>query len=125
MIGGYTMTVSNVHSLRPVRRVANLRVCTLGLAIGLLAVAGVASAAQPASATHQETAAQSALSVSHVDFRRGEDGAGRLILRFDGAGAAPDLRNLGSSVVVDIGKTHLLGAEYSGQLRINGLPDRQ
>ncbi len=102
------MTVSNVHSLRPMRRVANLRVCTLGLAIGLMAAAGVASAAQPASAAQASAAQpQSALSVSQVDFRRGEDGAGRLILRFDGNGAAPDLRNQGSSVVVDIGKAHL------------------
>lgn len=102
------MTVSNVHSLRPVRRVANLRVCTLGLAIGLLAVAGVANAAQSTPVAQASTAqSQSALAVSHVDFRRGEDGAGRLVLRFDGNGAAPDLRNLGSSVVVDIGKAHL------------------
>lgn len=102
------MTVSNVHSLRPTRRLANLRVCTLGLAIGLMAAAGMANAAQSASTTQAGTVQpQSGLAVTQVDFRRGDDGAGRLVLRFDGNGAAPDLRNLGSSVVVDIGKAHL------------------
>lgn len=102
------MTVSNVHSLRPIRRVANLRVCTLGLAIGLMAAAGIANAAQSVPAAQPGTVqSQSGLAVTQVDFRRGDDGAGRLVLRFDGNGAAPDLRNLGSSVVVDIGKAHL------------------
>ena len=102
------MTVSNVHSLRPTRRLANLRVCTLGLAIGLMATAGIANAAQSAPITQAGAVqSQSGLAVTHVDFRRGDDGAGRLVLRFDGNGAAPDLRNLGSSVVVDIGKAHL------------------
>ncbi|HRF84414.1 MAG TPA: type IV pilus secretin PilQ family protein, partial [Pseudoxanthomonas sp.] len=40
--------------------------------------------------------------VSQIDFKRGDGGAGRLILRFDGEGAAPDLRNRDGSVVVDV-----------------------
>jgi type IV pilus assembly protein PilQ len=45
--------------------------------------------------------------VSNIDFRRGEDGAGRLILRFDGQGAMPDLRNQGGNVIVDVGNAKL------------------
>ncbi|HSX64959.1 MAG TPA: type IV pilus secretin PilQ family protein, partial [Pseudoxanthomonas sp.] len=48
-----------------------------------------------------------AVSVSNIDFRRGEDGAGRLILRFDGEGASPDLRNQGDNVIVDVGNAEL------------------
>jgi type IV pilus assembly protein PilQ len=42
------------------------------------------------------------IQVANIDFRRGENGAGRVILRFDGAGAAADMRNEGSQVVVDV-----------------------
>src|SRR5690606_12501500 len=38
---------------------------------------------------------------------RSDDGAGRLVVKFDRAGAAPDLRNLGSSVVVDVGNAEI------------------
>lgn len=108
MIRGYTMTASNVHRLRPARHLAMLRVCSLGLAIGLLAAASAASAGSPAAQTASPgTAAPAAparaVSVSNIDFRRGEDGAGRLIVKFDGQGATPDLRNQGDSVVVDVG----------------------
>src|SRR5690606_32433017 len=47
------------------------------------------------------------VSVSAVDFKRGDGGAGKLILRFDGDGANPDLRTQGSSVIVNIGNASL------------------
>ncbi|MEL1266034.1 type IV pilus secretin PilQ family protein [Pseudoxanthomonas putridarboris] len=104
------MTASNAHRLRPARHLAMLRVCYLGLAIGLLAAASAASAgspaaqtASPATASPAAPAPARAVSVSNIDFRRGEDGAGRLTVKFDGQGAAPDLRNQGDSVVVDVG----------------------
>lgn len=110
MIGGYTMTASNAFRLRPSRRLATLRACSLGLAIGLLAAASAAGAA-PSDAQANAPAASAktaqAVSVSNIDFRRGEDGAGRLIVKFDGQGAAPDLRNQGDSVVVDVGNATL------------------
>lgn len=104
------MTATNANRLRPSRRLATLRVRSLGLAIGLLAAASAAGAATPAAqpgtpATTVQSA--SAVSVSNIDFRRGEDGSGRLIVRFDGQGAAPDLRNQGDSVVVDVGNATL------------------
>jgi type IV pilus assembly protein PilQ len=110
MIGGYTMTASNAYRLRPSRRLATLRVCSLGLAIGLLAAASAAGATSPgqqASATPVVATAAQGVSVSNIDFRRGEDGAGRLIVRFDGQGATPDLRNQGDTVVVDVGNATL------------------
>ncbi len=110
MIGGYTMTASNAYRLRPSRRLATLRVCSLGLAIGLLAAASAAGATSPgqqASATPVAATAAQGVSVSNIDFRRGEDGAGRLIVRFDGQGAMPDLRNQGDTVVVDVGNATL------------------
>ncbi|UOV04451.1 type IV pilus secretin PilQ family protein [Pseudoxanthomonas sp. F37] len=104
------MTASNAYRLRPSRRLATLRVCSLGWAIGLLAAASAAGATPPgqqASATPVAATAAQAVSVSNIDFRRGEDGAGRLIVRFDGQGATPDLRNQGDTVVVDVGNAAL------------------
>lgn len=43
------------------------------------------------------------LSVSKIDFKRGQDGAGRLILQFNDNGASPDLKTQGDSVLVDLG----------------------
>jgi type IV pilus assembly protein PilQ len=112
------MTASNAYSLRPSRRLALHRVCSLGLAIGLLAAASAASAGSPGSAPPGAQAvtpgaaataktAPAVVSVSNIDFRRGDDGAGRLILRFDGQGAMPDLRNQGANVIVDVGNASL------------------
>jgi len=104
------MTASNAYRLRPSRRLATLRACSLGLAIGLLAAAsaaGATPAGEQATAPVASAKQAQAVSVSNIDFRRGEDGAGRLILKFDGQGAAPDLRNQGDSVVVDVGNATL------------------
>ncbi len=43
-----------------------------------------------------------ALSVSNVDFRRGQDGAGRIVLKFSGDGAAADMHVEGSRVMIDV-----------------------
>jgi type IV pilus assembly protein PilQ len=47
------------------------------------------------------------LSVSNIDFRRGDNGAGRIIMRFDNPGAATDLRNDGKQVVVDVSNAQI------------------
>lgn len=119
MIRGYTMTASNAHSPLRFRRLATIRACSLGLAIGLLAAAGSATAATaiPSAATatvvgNADPGRQvaTALEISNIDFKRGDGGAGRLILRFNGKGALPDLRNQGSSVIVDVGNAALPAA---------------
>src|SRR5690606_12650174 len=44
---------------------------------------------------------------ANIDFKRGDGGAGKLILRFDGEGAMPDLRTQGSNVVIKVGNASL------------------
>ncbi|MCD9087996.1 type IV pilus secretin PilQ family protein [Stenotrophomonas sp. SY1] len=102
------MTFTKALSLRPIRRHALVRVCALGVA--LAAVCGSSFAAQPMAAGGSAAGTQqaaSAVAVTKIDFKRGDDGAGRLILQFDGQGASPDLRNQGNSVVVDVGNATL------------------
>ena len=42
------------------------------------------------------------IQVANIDFRRGENGSGRVVLRFNGSGATADMRNEGAKVVVDV-----------------------
>jgi type IV pilus assembly protein PilQ len=114
------MTATNAYRLRPSRRLATFRLCSLGLAIGLLAAASAAGAVSPtpqATSPAAVTQPASAVSVSNIDFRRGEDGAGRLVIKFDGQGASPDLRNQGDSVVVNVGNA-TLPASLQRQLNV-------
>lgn len=114
------MTVTNAKQTLPVRRPLHLGVLAAGLAAGLYAAgssalpvtvvaAGMGQAATGALADPAKRTPD-AVSVSAIDFKRGDGGSGKLILRFSGDGAAPDLRNMGSSVVVDIGNAQLPAA---------------
>ena len=108
--GDSTMTFSNAMRQRPSRRPKLIHLCALGVALmvanGTLQAA--APAASPASAaTTAPVTAPASLAVSKIDFKRGEDGAGRLILQFDGKGANPDLRTQGNNVVIDVGNVRL------------------
>ncbi|MCS3747249.1 type IV pilus assembly protein PilQ [Xanthomonas arboricola] len=101
------MTFSNAQRLRPVRRHAMLQACALGFALALASGSSFAAAALNQPAQDPAKAAPASLAVSKIDFKRGEDGAGRLILKFDGQGASPDLRTQGDSVLVDISNAKL------------------
>ena len=117
------MTVLTAKRSRPARRPLLIRASTIGLAVGLAAAFSAVHATSPASggtfvpaflaqvapATSADPAKQlpGAISVSNIDFKRGDGGAGRLILRFSGDGAAPDLRTQGSNVVIDVGNAQL------------------
>ena len=106
------MTASNAHSTQLSSRLDKARLCTLALALGLLAMTASASATLPTTSGTTPVAASAdqapaALEISNIDFKRGDGGAGRLTLRFNGKGAMPDLRNQGSSVVVDVGNAVL------------------
>lgn len=114
------MTVKNASRHTNARGTLNKRAIVIGLSAGLYAALGAVGAAEPAkSATAVSvpgTAAPTmdpakvspgAVQVSGIDFKRGEGGAGRLIVRFSGDGAIPDLRTQGSSVVVDIGNAQV------------------
>ncbi|MEO5630018.1 MAG: AMIN domain-containing protein, partial [Thermomonas sp.] len=114
------MTVTNAKSQRPVRRPLTLRACAMGVALGLFAASAGALPASTVGVTMGQSATGAmadpakrlpgAVTVSAIDFKRGDGGSGKLILRFSGEGAAPDLRNMGSSVVVDIGNAQLPAA---------------
>src|SRR4249919_3625549 len=117
------MTVFKAKSLRPARRpmfakAMPRRASVFGLAAGLLAAFGSVNAApDSAVAAMSQTApvlavdpgkqVPGAITVSNIDFKRGDGGAGRLILHFSGDGAMPDLRTQGSSVVVNVGNAQL------------------
>ena len=113
------MTVTNAKQQRPLRRPLSLGTCAIGLAVGLYAagasalpVTTLAAIGQSATGAMADPAkrAPDAVTVSAIDFKRGDGGSGKLVLRFSGSGAAPDLRNMGNSVVVDIGNAQLPAA---------------
>ncbi|KPL50573.1 fimbrial protein [Xanthomonas axonopodis] len=101
------MTFSNAQRLRPVRRHAIFQACALGVALALASGSAFAAAALTQPAQDPAKVAPASLAVSKIDFKRGEDGAGRLILQFDGQGASPDLRTQGDNVLVDISNARL------------------
>lgn len=65
-------------------------------------------------------AVQSGVAVSAINFQRTDKGAGRLVIQFDGAGAAPQLKEAGSELVLDLGKT-ALPAEFRKTMDVTGL----
>jgi len=116
------MTVTKVRNRQPTRPAISVHALAIGLFAGLLSASAAAGA--PGSHAHApamlamaqvvsvDPAKQvpAAVSVSAVDFKRGDGGAGKLILRFDGDGANPDLRTQGANVIVNIGNASLPAA---------------
>ncbi|WP_237049620.1 type IV pilus secretin PilQ [Solilutibacter oculi] len=81
-----------------------------GLIFGMCAV-NVHAAPQQATAGIQPVATtQPASAVTNIDFKRSEGGGGKLTVTFSGEGAAPDLRNQGGNVVVDLGRAAIPSA---------------
>ncbi|MBX9401843.1 type IV pilus secretin PilQ [Lysobacter sp. BMK333-48F3] len=97
-----------------------------GLVIGLLAGISAVQAAPQTAATapaavpapqvaptpSNDPAKQlpGTISVANIDFKRGDGGSGKLIVRFSGDGAMPDLRNQGAEVLVNVGNAQLPAA---------------
>lgn len=114
------MTVTNAKQMLPHRRPLPLGALSAGLAVALYAAGATALPASAVAVGMGQSATGAmadpakrlpdAVSVSAIDFKRGDGGAGKLILRFSGEGAAPDLRSTGSNVVVDIGNAQLPAA---------------
>ena len=114
------MTVTNAPRLQAKTRSVPLRASAFGLVVGLVAGFGTVHAA-PATPMLPIAVAQSAagaaidpakqapaaVTVSNVDFKRGEAGAGKLILQFSGDGAMPDLQTQGGNIVVNVGNASL------------------
>ncbi len=113
------MTVTKVRNRQPARRAIPVQALAIGLCAGLLSASAAAGAPDlrvhvPAALAMAQAAAvdpakqaPAAVSVSAVDFKRGDGGAGKLILRFDGEGANPDLRTQGSNIIVNIGNASI------------------
>jgi type IV pilus assembly protein PilQ len=101
--GGRTRVV--VDLMRPAgyttRSSGNLLVVTVDAGASVKTGTAMAQMADPTKR------APSAVNLANIDFRRGDNGAGRIILKFDGAGAAPDMRNDGKQLVVDVANAQL------------------
>ncbi len=113
------MTFTNAQRRSSTQRALPLRAGACGLLVGLLAALGPVSAA-PAPGVSVASFAQASavavdpakqvpadVAVAGIDFKRGDGGAGKLVLRFDGEGAAPDLRTEGGTVIVNVGNASL------------------
>lgn len=115
------MTVFNANSPRPAGRATPMRSAGLGVAVGAIAAFSAVHAQEPApvvapfvvgqatpvSGTDPAKRLPGAIEVSKIDFKRGDGGAGRLVLSFSGEGAAPDLRSNGSTVTINVGNAEL------------------
>ncbi|MGH8029283.1 MAG: type IV pilus secretin PilQ [Arenimonas sp.] len=102
--GGRTRVV--VDLFRPAgyttRSAGNTLVLTVdGGSSASSAAAAMASPADPSKRT------ASTVQVSNIDFRRGDNGAGRVIMRFNSDQASADMRNEGSQVVIDVSNATL------------------
>ncbi len=104
------MIVNKAHTPRLSRRMHVLPALAAALVVAVGGTAGTPTAiAQGVTASVQDPGKQlpGAAHVTSVDFKRGAGGSGKLVLRFDGSGAAPDMRNLGNQVIVDLSNVSL------------------
>ena len=86
------------------------RAALLGLVLACMATGAIAQSAPAMAPTQVVTGNRTgALAVENIDFKRGTDGSGKLTLHFSGDGAAPDLRNDGGSVVIDLANAQVPG----------------
>jgi type IV pilus assembly protein PilQ len=110
---GRTRVVLNVDTLVPyeTRVQGNSIIVTLGDAGSRAASAGAAPSTAMAAATSKPAAAPAgARSVNNVDFRRGADGSGRIIVELTDAKVPADLRQEGGRIVVNFANTALPAA---------------
>lgn len=103
------MIVLNAHSQQQGRRTMPIRAAMFGLTVGLLSALSAVNAATPAPAPAVQAGQQAPAvsAITDIDFKRGDGGSGKLILRFDRDGAMPDMRSTDAGVIVDIGNAKL------------------
>lgn len=126
------MIVFNAKSMPSARRPMASGARMAGLVVGVLAGISAVHAAPPAAVATPVVQPQAQLpaaatvaptpsndpskqlpgtiSVANIDFKRGDGGSGKLIVRFSGDGAMPDMRNQGSEVLVNVGNAQLPAA---------------
>jgi type IV pilus assembly protein PilQ len=109
--GGRTRVVLNLDTMAPyeTRVEGNTVIVTVGAAgAGSQRSAATAAPASVAQAGGQSSSVSaSGRSVSNIDFRRGPDGSGRVIVELTDARIPADLRQEGGRIVVDFAKTTL------------------
>lgn len=54
-----------------------------------------------------DASSQNAVAVTDIDFKRGENGAGRLVVKFNESGATTNLKELGTEIVLDINNAQI------------------
>ena len=112
----------------PAQRSRFLPAGIAGLAVGIAAALGAVHAGTPVQVPAMGQMAGSnaidpakrvpgAIEVSKIDFKRGNGGAGRLVIQFTGNGASPDLRTQGSQVIVNVANAQL-PAELQRQIDV-------
>lgn len=107
---GRTRVVLNVDSLVPyeTRLQGNSIIVTLGAGGGQSAASSQSAAAAAASSPSRASPAVSGTrAVNNIDFRRGSDGSGRIIVELSDAKVPADLRQEGGRIVVNFAKTSL------------------
>ncbi|MGH8187139.1 MAG: AMIN domain-containing protein, partial [Steroidobacteraceae bacterium] len=108
---GRTRVVLNVDNLVPyeTRVQGNTIIVTVGgTGASRVASSAVSTAAAAAASTAKPAAPISGVrSVNNIDFRRGSDGSGRIIVELTDARVPADLRQEGGRIVVNFAKTTL------------------
>jgi type IV pilus assembly protein PilQ len=109
---GRTRVVLNVDNLVPyeTRVEGNTIIVSVGSGSGGRVATGAAvstTAAAAASTTRSAAPISGTRSVSNIDFRRGSDGSGRVIVELTDAKVPADLRQEGGRIVVNFAKTSL------------------
>jgi type IV pilus assembly protein PilQ len=109
---GRTRVVLNVDNLVPyeTRVSGNTIVVSVGGAGARAASSGAAVSTAAAAATQTTRSAapvSGTRSVSNIDFRRGADGSGRIVVELTDARVPADLRQEGGRIVVNFAKTSL------------------
>src|SRR4051794_28740868 len=70
-------------------------------------MSGSATATAVATTDQTKTLALPGLEISNIDFRRGKNGEGRVVVTFSSEGAGADLQRVGDKVLLDIYNAHL------------------
>ncbi len=110
--GGRTRVVLNVDNLVPydTRVQGNTIVVSVGGSGSRAASSGAAvstAAAVASQSTRSAAPVSGSRSVNNIDFRRGSDGSGRIIVELTDAKVPADLRQEGGRIVVNFAKTSL------------------
>jgi type II secretory pathway component HofQ len=91
-----------VDLFRPASYETRINGKELVLSIAANVAGTTAAAAAAGSRNPTKTIASNSVELSNVDFRRGTDGEGRILVSFSGPGAAADLKQEGDKIVLDI-----------------------